>query len=161
MSLPFAHLPIPSADDLRRAIPSIVTALDLPPHRLDQPWAPGKAWTCAQMAWHLADAESVHLDRVCRLIAEEQPILLPFDEDRWCALLPPRPMSHLGPWFTATRTVLADVVEALSAGALERSAPHARFGRMTLADVLRHLHGHALHHAAQLGSPSATRPGMS
>lgn len=150
MSLPFAYLDVPNAAALLAAGPGIADALILPESVLDQPWAPGKAWTVGEMAWHLADVESAMLDRVRRVLAMDEPVLPSIPEDLWVRYLPRRPIATAAPWFTANRTVLGDLVRNLPPGALARRGAHPEFGAMTLADILRHLHGHALHHAAQL-----------
>ena len=40
-------------------------------------------WSIAQLVAHLLDSDLVHADRMKRVIAEEEPALLAFDENRW------------------------------------------------------------------------------
>ena len=44
-------------------------------------------WSIQQIVLHLADSELVFLDRMKRVIAEEKPALLAFDENKWSAHL--------------------------------------------------------------------------
>ena len=150
MPLPFPHLAIPDADALRAAIPRVNAAIQRVSDRACLPWAPGKPWTCAQMAWHLADAESVMLDRVRRLLSLENASLPSIPQNIWVAQLPPRPLETAALLFAACRTTTADLIASLGSVPYERCGLHPEYGPMTLADVLRHLHGHALHHAQQL-----------
>ena len=48
--------------------------------------APGK-WTARQIVAHLADTELVAGDRFRRTIAEDNPALVAFDQDRWAEAL--------------------------------------------------------------------------
>lgn len=40
-------------------------------------------WTIQENVIHLVDADLVYSERIKRIIAEEEAILLPFDQDRW------------------------------------------------------------------------------
>ena len=40
-------------------------------------------WSIQQIIVHMADSEAVHADRMKRVIAEENPQLLAYDENRW------------------------------------------------------------------------------
>jgi hypothetical protein len=150
MPLPFSTITLPDAAALRAAIPTVTAAIQCAADHPDRPWSTGKPWTCAQMAWHIADAESVMLDRVRRILSLEEPLLPGIPQDIWAAQLPPRPLASAVILFTACRTIVADLVEPLTPVSYTRRGHHPEFGVMALGDVLRHLHGHALHHAAQL-----------
>lgn len=150
MPLPFAEIAIPDAGALRAVIPRVAAAIRQAADRADVPWAPGKPWTRAQMAWHLADTESVMLDRVRRLLSLEDPPLPSIPQDTWVKELPARPLESAAILFAACRTTIADLVAAVGSAPQGRCGQHPEYGPMRLADVLRHLHGHALHHARQL-----------
>src|SRR6476620_7803282 len=44
-------------------------------------------WTIQQVVCHLQDSEIVYTDRMKRIIAEESPTLLAYDENKWAANL--------------------------------------------------------------------------
>src|SRR5690554_1623724 len=44
-------------------------------------------WSIQQVVIHLADAELVYAERMKRVIAEDDPPLLAFDQDRWATWL--------------------------------------------------------------------------
>lgn len=157
MSLPYDHLPIPTAADLRLALALVAQALALASDRPDEPWAPGK-WTRRQLAAHVADTETAMLDRVRRVLAHDDPPLAGIDQDAWVAILPPIAPGISADLFRACREALVALVDGLPPEALQRSGVHSVYGRMRLADILRHAHGHALHHAAQLSSGSTNPP---
>jgi len=45
------------------------------------------AWSLAELAAHMADSDLVGADRIKRVIAEESPTLLAYDQDAWIARL--------------------------------------------------------------------------
>ncbi len=55
---------------------------DTPESKLTQSYAPGK-WTARQLLVHISDAETVLLDRLRRIAAENKPALIAFDQDLW------------------------------------------------------------------------------
>ncbi|GDY13749.1 hypothetical protein LBMAG53_26270 [Planctomycetota bacterium] len=161
MTLPYDHLPIPSPADLRRAQEPVAQAIASASKRPDEPWAPGK-WARRQLAGHVADTESAMLDRVRRVVAHDNPPLAGIDQDAWVAGLPAVAPAVSADLFRACRAALVAIVERLPASALERNGVHSAYGAMCLGDILRHAHGHALHHAAQLesGSPATAALGQ-
>src|SRR3954447_11532249 len=48
--------------------------------------APGK-WSARQIVAHLADGELVAAHRFRQMLAEDNPTLIPFDQDKWTANL--------------------------------------------------------------------------
>src|SRR3954451_6520519 len=44
-------------------------------------------WSIQQVVLHLADCEAVFADRIKRVIAEENPVLPAFDENKWASAL--------------------------------------------------------------------------
>src|SRR5258708_4088447 len=57
---------------------------DQPEAVLSKRYAPGK-WTARELLVHLSDTEAVHLDRLRRLAAEDNPTLMAYDQDKWAA----------------------------------------------------------------------------
>ena len=162
MPLPFADRPIPTSADLERSLPLIAAALAGAAQRPEDPYAPGKPWTRRTLAWHIVDTEAAMANRLCRILAEDRPVLVGIPQDVWAAGLPQRrdPLIAAA-WFQTTRAMVVDLLRDLPAGALERTGTHSEYGAMRFADVLRHLHEHALHHAWQLDSSHASKAARS
>lgn len=157
MRLPFSDRPIPTRADLEQDSTTIATAIAGAALRPEDPYAPGKPWTRRQLAWHLVDTEAAMANRLCRILAEDRPILAGIPQDAWAAQLPQRRDPLLAAaWFRATRAMVIDLIRDLPATAWERQGIHSEFGAMHLDEVLRHLREHARHHAGQLGNPGHT-----
>jgi hypothetical protein len=56
---------------------------DLTESELSKSYGVGK-WTVKQLLVHLADADSVLLNRIQRIIAEPKQVIWAFDQDLWC-----------------------------------------------------------------------------
>src|SRR5262245_15825931 len=50
------------------------------------------AWSIAELVVHLLDCDLVYADRMKRIIAEENPVIVAFDENAWVARLGPQEM---------------------------------------------------------------------
>ncbi len=153
-ALPFVDRPIPTCSDLEQDGAAIAAAIAGAALRPDEPYAPGKAWTRRNLAWHIADTEAAMANRLCRILAEDRPNLAGIPQDAWVAQLPLRrdPLLAAG-WFSATRAMVVDLIRDLPTPSWERQGVHSEFGAMRLDEVLRHLREHALHHAGQLVNP--------
>lgn len=56
---------------------------DLSTYELSKSYSAGK-WNIKQILVHLADAESILLNRIKRVIAEPKQVIWAFDQDLWC-----------------------------------------------------------------------------
>jgi hypothetical protein len=114
-------------------------------------YAPGK-WTVRQLLIHIADAETVNLDRVRRLAAEQEPVIMGFDPDRWTALLGTdrRDLAITGVLFNAARAAIIDLVRILPADLDARSGVHTEYGPRTLGEQIAIGWRHAAHHLEQV-----------
>ncbi|MDB5298016.1 MAG: hypothetical protein JWO31_3999 [Phycisphaerales bacterium] len=105
-------------------------------------------WSIQQLVAHLADADLVFGDRMKRLIAEDSPTLLAYDENRWAAALhyelqTPRDAVAL---FAANRKVMGALLRLLPDDAFARTGTHTERGEQSLEDVLRYAVSHLDHH---------------
>jgi uncharacterized damage-inducible protein DinB len=105
-------------------------------------------WTIQQVVLHLADSEGVFADRIKRLISEDDPTLLAFDQDKWAAALHYEAQSggEAAKLVELTRKQLAAVLRQLPDSAFQRSGTHSEAGKQTLEQVLKKSIDHLEHH---------------
>ena len=113
--------------------------------------APGR-WSIRQIVAHLADSEIVGADRLRRVIAEENPTLMAFDQDAWAANLSyaRRKISESLDTFRRLRAENYDLLKDLPEAAWARTGTHSQRGLMTLRQLVEVIAEHAERHARQL-----------
>jgi hypothetical protein len=113
--------------------------------------APGK-WSVRQIVAHLADAEIVGAERFRRVIAEENPTLLSYDQDAWAMNLnyARRKTSESLETFRRLRAENWELLKELPEAVFERKATHSERGPVTLLDLLKTYAQHPEAHARQL-----------
>ncbi len=113
--------------------------------------APGK-WSVREIVAHLADSELVCGDRVRRLIAEDNPTLMAFDQEAWARNLNygKRKTSESVESFRRMRAENFELVKNLPVEAFERSGMHSERGRETLRETVERMAKHVETHAAQI-----------
>jgi hypothetical protein len=118
---------------------------------LDFVSAPGR-WTIRQIACHMADSEMVARDRICRVIAEDNPTLIGYDQDAWATRLDyhKRKISHALESFRRYRGENYELLKEQPPEAFARRGNHSEHGPLTLLDLLRTYAGHAEGHARQI-----------
>ena len=81
-------------------------------------------WSIQQIVLHLADSEQVFADRIKRVIAEDNPSLLAFDENKWTANLQYDAQSapEAGSLIDLTRRQISRILRALPEAAFDRRA---------------------------------------
>jgi hypothetical protein len=124
-------------------------------------YAPGK-WTARQVLLHIVDTETVQLDRLRRILAEDAPVLAAFDQDRWTARLggEGRPLTEARALFLAARATMRRLVAGMSAEDWCRTGVHTVRGPMTAEAVIILAHGHCAHHGEQITAVAAGRTWM-
>ncbi len=113
--------------------------------------APGK-WTIAQIARHVADTEIVVAMRLRLIIAEERPVLSPFDQDKWAANLGyenAHPLTSLA-LFEALRNDTTALLESLPPEAFQRTSMHPERGEKTLGEWVVLFGNHVYTHVEQI-----------
>jgi len=111
--------------------------------------APGK-WSAAEIVAHLADCELVFAFRLRQTLAEDAPIIQPFDQDKWAATYPGVSAGEaLGVFSSLRRWNLRLIEQALPAAA-DRPVTHPERGTMTFLTIVETMAGHDLNHLAQL-----------
>jgi len=110
-----------------------------------------------QIVAHLADTEAVTVARLRSMIAEDNPALVPFDQNAWADktdYAKRKPSQALD----TMRHLRADnyaLLKDLSEETFSRTGTHSRRGPMTLLDLLRLMAEHAEKHATQIRSVRA------
>ena len=92
----------------------------LGPEAVGQPLAPGK-WSPRQVLAHLADCEAVFAFRIRQTLAEDNPVLQPFDQDKWAAHYAAYDASSALAAFTAMRHWNVVLVKSLTPADLARA----------------------------------------
>ena len=113
--------------------------------------ASGK-WSIRQIVAHVADAELVGAHRLRQVIAEDNPVLIAFDQDAWTRNLDyarRKPTDSLET-FRRIRTENYGLLAELPDSAWDRTGNHSENGPMTLRRLLEGYTGHAESHARQI-----------
>jgi hypothetical protein len=113
--------------------------------------APGK-WTIRQLIAHVADTELVAATRLRLVVAEDDPPLPPFDQEKWASNLDyarRKPKGSLET-FRRLRAENHEFLKGLPESAFERAGNHAQRGRLTLRELVIGFAGHAENHARQI-----------
>jgi hypothetical protein len=118
---------------------------------LDFKPAPDK-WTVRQIVAHLADSELVAADRFRRIIAEENPTLIGYDQNAWAANLnyAKKKSSESVDLFRRLRADCYELLKDLTPGTFERKGNHSERGVVTLRELLQTMAEHAEAHARQI-----------
>jgi uncharacterized damage-inducible protein DinB len=105
-------------------------------------------WSIQQLLIHLADAEQVYADRMKWVIAEDNPPLPGFDQDKWAAALHYHDQSGEDAvrLIELTRKQMSTILRKLPDAAFARTGEHSERGRMKLGDLLRYVTDHLEHH---------------
>jgi hypothetical protein len=113
------------------------------------PPGPGAgAWTLAQLVTHLLDADLVHGDRMKRVIAEDDPVLVAFNENAWIDRLGANEMSveEAANLVAANRRWMTQILRRCTEPDFARAGNHTEDGRVTLTDLVSNDIHHLDHH---------------
>jgi len=118
---------------------------------LDYAPEPGN-WSVRQILCHMADSEIVGADRFRRVIAEDNPTILNYDQDAWATRLDyhRRKISQALETFRRMRAENHELLKELPETAFARMATHSKRGPISLLDLLRIYTEHAEKHARQI-----------
>jgi uncharacterized damage-inducible protein DinB len=117
----------------------------------DYATAPGK-WGIRHIVAHLADTELVFASRFRQVIAEAQPSLLAFDQDKWAQNLDyarRKPKQSLET-FRRLRAENHELLKGLPPDAFDRTGNHSADGPLSLYQLLERLANHTEKHAGQM-----------
>ena len=111
--------------------------------------APGK-WSAAEIICHLADCELVFGFRLRQTLAEDGPVIQPFDQNKWAAVYSGIPAEEALAAFSALRDWNLKLIESALPAAANRKMTHPERGTMTFQDVVETMAGHDINHLKQL-----------
>ena len=108
---------------------------------------PGK-WSTHQVVVHLADAESAFADRIRRIVAEDEPLLLAWDENKFVQRLHYEAQSATDAveLIALTRRQITRILRVLPDADFYRVGRHSERGPQTIIDVLGYAVPHLDHH---------------
>src|SRR5687768_11939197 len=114
---------------------------------LDAREAPGE-WSPREVVHHLADSEMTSAIRLRRLIAEDRPLIVGYDEAEFARVLYyDRPIDDSLAAFKAARDTTAQILHRLTPAQWTREGTHSASGRFGVEEWLRiyavHAHDHA------------------
>jgi hypothetical protein len=118
---------------------------------LDFVSAPGK-WSVRQIVCHLADSEIVGRDRFSRVIAEDNPTIIAYDQDAWATKLgyTTRKFSQALETFRRIRGENHELLKVQEGETWTRTGTHSERGAISLYELLGIYTEHAEKHARQI-----------
>lgn len=121
----------------------------LGPARAYKAPAPGK-WSAGEIVSHLADCELVFGFRLRQTLAEDGPVIQPFDQDKWAVTYKKVEPEEALAAFTAFRNWNLLLLEEAFPAAAGRTVTHPERGTMTFQTIVETMAGHDLNHLGQL-----------
>ena len=106
-------------------------------------------WSIQQNVVHLMDADLIWTARMKRIIAEDNPLLIGYDQSRFAAGLhyEGQAAEDVVTVFDLNRRLFAGVLRKLPAEAFERTGIHNEAGKISLAFCVQSMASHVDHHA--------------
>lgn len=117
--------------------------------QIDQPPAPGK-WSIREIVAHLADCELVFSFRLRQALAEEHPVIQPFDQDHWAQRYAAYDLDSALALFQATRNWNLRLLTTVTEADRHRPTTHPERGTMTFWTIVETMAGHDINHLQQL-----------
>jgi uncharacterized damage-inducible protein DinB len=105
-------------------------------------------WSTLELVCHIADFEPVYVDRMKRIIAQEDPTMFGGDPDLFAKKLAyhERDLSEELALIEACRAHMSRILRTLPAEAFQRRGIHSDNGPMTLEKILGNIANHIPHH---------------
>jgi uncharacterized glyoxalase superfamily protein PhnB len=116
---------------------------------VDRPPSPGK-WSIREIVAHLADCEIVFSFRLRQAIAEDHPIIQPFDQTVWGERYGAYDLSSGLALFTAARSWNVKFLTTITEDDRHRPTTHPERGTMTFWTIVETMGGHDINHLRQI-----------
>jgi hypothetical protein len=117
--------------------------------RVNRPLAPGK-WSPREIVTHLADCEIAHAFRYRQALAEENPVVQPWDQELWAREYSAYDTEHALRAFAALREWNVALIRSLTPEKIARPAKHPERGDITVRELIETAAGHDINHLQQL-----------
>lgn len=117
--------------------------------QLNQPPAPGK-WCIREILAHLADCELVFSFRLRQALAEDHPVIQPFDQDRWAQRYAACDATSALALFEAARNWNLRLLTTVTEADRHRPTTHPERGTMTFWTIVETMAGHDINHLQQV-----------
>jgi DinB superfamily len=124
-------------------------AVRLPSANLEWRPAPGK-WNAREILCHLADCEIAFGFRLRQALAETNPVIQPFDQEKWAGTYGALSARSALNAFSALREWNLALIHATPADAMGKKVTHPERGVMTFRTIVETMAGHDLNHLTQL-----------
>lgn len=123
------------------------TVASMTEQQLDAKPVAGK-WSTRQVVCHLADFEPIYADRMKRVIAEREPVLMGGDPTVFASNLAyeSRDVQNELQLITCVRKQMACILRSLEPASFERVGHHSHDGELSLKTLLERITGHIPHH---------------
>ncbi len=124
------------------------------------------SWSIKQILVHMLDSDLVGADRMKRVIAENNPTLLAYDETAFANSLfyHEAETELVSDLFRMNRRYIASILKRIPVSSFSRFGQHTETGQKTLEDLVRNYVDHLNHHLAfiyrkrsDLGKPLPVR----
>jgi hypothetical protein len=116
--------------------------------------APGK-WSLRDILSHLADCEIVFAFRLRQTLADDHPVVQPFDQDKWALPYPHYDARTALAAFSALRQWNVALIAGLKPEDFDRTMNHPERGDMTFRTVVETMGGHDRNHLRQVEALAA------
>jgi uncharacterized damage-inducible protein DinB len=117
--------------------------------QIEQRHVPGK-WSAREIVAHLADCELVFSFRLRQTLAEDHPVIQPFDQEKWATRYTNHDFDAALRMFDAARNWNLLLLYDVTAAERTRPTTHPERGAMTLWTIVQTMAGHDINHLQQL-----------
>jgi hypothetical protein len=138
-------------DRYRQGYDVVVAALDgITANEMDAREGPDE-WSPREIAHHLADSEMTSAIRLRRLVVEENPMIIGYDQEAFVRrLYCDRPIEPSLAAFRFARETTADILDRMTEEEWSRQGTHNESGPYSVIDWLQTYAAHAHDHADQI-----------
>jgi uncharacterized damage-inducible protein DinB len=145
-------------DRLRRSGSRTLSAFRWDRKTLSTSYAAGK-WTAREVLAHLSDSELVFLTRLRFMLAEENPVIQPWDADRWASKFSYRTgdLAERRETYASMRRAFIRLFKATTEPDLARPGRHPEHPNYTVGFLAEYMLKHNEHHLEQLDAIKAGR----
>ncbi len=113
---------------------------------------PEKGWSPRQILIHLIDCEYAYGFRFRYIMAEDNPVIMPYDQEAWVNTFTygNQDATQLVRAFTPIRRVNIELLQTVDPKLFDKPAKHPEYGTITVAQIIPHLAYHDLNHLQQI-----------